>query len=441
MKSTCCLPVISSRILCYRQFYKHVRSVDSDESNRNSTTERTRHAYRTVSPWQTKAELIDELKSNILHLDENMVVLNKPYGLLNYGYPATRADRAKNYALYMGVAAADRFHLHGCIPELENITGLENLKIASTIDRFCSGPVILCTPSGSEQVEKLKSAGNLRRSYLALTVGAPVPPTRDTFGFVVRMDPLQTNRDLTAFTAFSSQPVISFDYPKRRENRLKEGMIFVKCSYATLSSRHGAAVVRLQISKSSKNSIRLITSHMLSPILGDHIFGARVKHILGVPVPVSPRNRASEGPQNRKVLLGLATSAVNLKNAYSVVSEVAVAACALRMSRGSPQSNQRGVGTQLRIRSGRIMWLFVGSVKSRFLAVTWDKCNLECVPLTGSSSPRASDGHPCGHSSCGVIPADTSDLVGGGSGCEHWKVFQHGELRLQVLFLFSWRKK
>jgi hypothetical protein len=92
---------------------------------------------------------------------------------------------------------------------------------------------------------------------------------------------------------------VRLDYTRNRSKRLNRGEVLVNVKYSTLSQASDASVVHMEVSTAKQNSIRLIMSHLLSPIIGDNLFGSRVKRVLGVPVPVSIHNDASDGPQVR----------------------------------------------------------------------------------------------------------------------------------------------
>ena len=91
--------------------------------------------------------------------------------------------------------------------------------------------------------------------------------------------------------------MVRLDYTKNRSKRLDRNEVVVSIKYSTLSKVSEASVVHLEVSSPKQNSIRLAMSHLLSPIIGDNIFGSRVKQVIGVPVPVSIHNDASDGPQ------------------------------------------------------------------------------------------------------------------------------------------------
>jgi 23S rRNA-/tRNA-specific pseudouridylate synthase len=100
-QTACTYAVAKRRFVSFAASDAEPRARD-DSSDSDPSLRKWNHPFKTVAAWKTKKELVDELRAQILYKDECIAVINKPYGLLNYGYAKTRKDRVLRPSLYAG---------------------------------------------------------------------------------------------------------------------------------------------------------------------------------------------------------------------------------------------------------------------------------------------------------------------------------------------------
>ncbi|XP_018012160.1 uncharacterized protein LOC108669358 isoform X2 [Hyalella azteca] len=207
------------------------------------------HFFSSIYPWSTKVELAEHLLQSQIFNNDDLLVLNKPYGV---GQVHTGSRTCYG-------PAPPPFTLQDVLPIIKEITKENYLSVVVAPEKWHSGILILA---------KKAKVGNKMKYCLKKSVKLQVCPKE--FWCITR------NRA----------------YPKDRSYR----------QAALRAEVIDSSVKVVGVTRTMHHSLRVWLSHHLAPPLGDHLFGTRVAYLLNTPVPV-PHTRAKNiPPYNFKLL-------------------------------------------------------------------------------------------------------------------------------------------
>ncbi|XP_067008389.2 mitochondrial mRNA pseudouridine synthase RPUSD3 isoform X2 [Anabrus simplex] len=234
--------------------------------------------------------------------DDGLVIINKPYGVGSHQPCKTSMGSAViEDNLNTATSDSNNFYLSTVLPQISEALGYPKLTIVKASERFTSGITILSareevTSRVQKCMKKSKHQQYLSNSYLAVVLGSPKPPAlSQKVGLKLETNPLDGGK----------QPVIMNEWSRNAVSRKEVFPITVK--HMTLQQSHLASLVELQPSLNKWHFLRVYMAYLLSPILGDNLYGSRVRNVLGVPLSVSPFSDTAKQSQrlSKEVLAAL----------------------------------------------------------------------------------------------------------------------------------------
>ncbi|XP_059393954.1 pseudouridylate synthase RPUSD4, mitochondrial [Carassius carassius] len=200
--------------------------------------------------------LVKALYRGMLYQDQNIIAINKPYGV-----PLYNVDGIRNSIVE-------------CLPLLAKITdGMQagaRLHICHSLEKENTGVLILAkTAEAAEHVQTLIRSHKVERKYLAVTVGVPVPSEG-----VIDIPIIEKE-------VMGPQPHFKMGLsPLFKLSEEGDGVTRVRAhrqahsavtQYRVLDSTGGCSLVELQPVTGVKNQLRVHMALALTcPILGDH---------------------------------------------------------------------------------------------------------------------------------------------------------------------------
>lgn len=206
----------------------------------------------------TKDDLVELLASSVVYKKGVLMAVSKPTGLSIAGVEPedTLLSLLPYLALRLGVS--------------------EELHVVKAATKESSGLVLLSschtTTKGLEDffIMSRKSKRPVS-TYCAVTIGVPDPEEGEITGA------------LKSENIGDHNLVIPVQYPSRGSLEKKE-VKRTRTYYKVLDSSDGRALVQLQPMSSFPSQLQVHATMKLCPILGDHVYSARVGKVLGQPI-------------------------------------------------------------------------------------------------------------------------------------------------------------
>ncbi|XP_046399859.1 mitochondrial mRNA pseudouridine synthase RPUSD3-like [Ischnura elegans] len=234
------------------------------------------HAYRNVNSWKSKRELADHIVDNLILNRDGLLVFNKPYGVGVSPVPTSSKALEilpKSYG----------YNLHDVLPYLGNSLGIDRLIVAKSSGKFTSGVLIMAT--SDKAFDRFKTCQRRERPAKKLT---------SKYLGVVMGEPLNENISESVKVALTSSPDGKTLQPIIYGNKkpaLAKDAISVAAECRTLCTNgHGASLVEIKSNTTKWHFLRVYMAHKLAPLLGDDMYGSRVKYVAGLPVAMNPFN-------------------------------------------------------------------------------------------------------------------------------------------------------
>lgn len=179
---------------------------------------------------------------DILFEDEDLLVLNKPAGVVVHPAPGHREGTLVHALLYH-------------CDDLSGIGGEERPGIVHRLDRETSGLLLIAKNEAAHRklAEQFKRH-DVRKEYIALVWGVPLP-TAGTVRTLIGRDP---------------------HHRKCMSTRVHHGREAVT-HYAVVENLGRAAVLRVNIETGRTHQIRVHMTHLGHPVMGDALYGRRVQ--------------------------------------------------------------------------------------------------------------------------------------------------------------------
>lgn len=237
---------------------------------------RNNHPYK-FSKYKSY-ELAEELCKNILYHDNDMVVLNKPYGV-----SMGQNDKLKG----------ENLAFDDICPLLVKSLGCTELFPAKAPERYASGVSIYCKNQPilnkvKKCLRSMKATKYPAEFYECIVIGQPSAREGTFKGGITVISPKN-------------------DYKKKgiklvkeySKNKVKKGEIKpLILEHSTISESDYASRLIISTTCTKHHSVRVYAAtEIVSPILGDHIFGKFVRTILGKPVLIDQFSPTAQQPQ------------------------------------------------------------------------------------------------------------------------------------------------
>lgn len=266
--------------------------VGSEGNNEEITDFRfTKHIYKQLYPWKSLKEFAKCLTDSIVYNEGGIIAINKPYGIAQRSMNTYVTD-PQHVVSTLNVSSAENapYTIAEAIPLMKEILQVADLDVVKATERYTSGITFLA----SSEIAKKAIVNGLNRTklrhvkpytYLAVGVGPFVKDAEEqTVGISLLMLDEKTREQ---------QPVIEDTFSK---TRVDKGIVRpVSVCYQTLSKSPQMPSVLFEISttKTKWHFLRVYPAHKGVAILGDNVYGSRVKWVFGKPVTISLFNSAT----------------------------------------------------------------------------------------------------------------------------------------------------
>ncbi len=195
---------------------------------------------------------------DILHEDEDLIVLNKPPGLVVH----PGAGRSTGTLVHALLAHC------GTLP---GIGGVERPGIVHRLDRDTSGVLVVAkTEAAHRSLSRQFKARLVRKRYVALVHG-----------------------ELTREAGRIEAPIGRREHDRRRMGVRLQGGREARTVYRVLRRLPGMTVLRLDLETGRTHQIRVHLAHIGHPVVGDRVYGGRRER----------RRAASEAPRADRAML------------------------------------------------------------------------------------------------------------------------------------------
>ncbi|XP_031198945.1 mitochondrial RNA pseudouridine synthase RPUSD4 [Mastomys coucha] len=196
--------------------------------------------------------LAKELSRRILHQDNDLVVINKPYGLPVHGGPGVRLCISDVLPIL-----AKMLHGHKAEP----------LHLCHRLDKETTGVMVLAWEKDmAHQVQELFRTRQVEKKYWAITVRVPLPSAG-----VVDIPIIEKEVPGRQHHKMTLSPSYRLDNGKMVKVRANRDAQVAVTQYQVLSSTLSSALVELQPVTGIKHQLRVHLSFGLDcPVLGDH---------------------------------------------------------------------------------------------------------------------------------------------------------------------------
>ena len=214
----------------------HVRvdtAVAGKSSQRVAAGQRVEVEFPPPAPTSIESQ---DLPLRVLFDDEDLVVIDKPAGLVVHPSAGTATGRSSTPCL---------FHVH----DLSGIGGELRPGIVHRLDKDTSGVMVIA--KNDEAHRKLTAAWNsdaIRKEYIAVVYGTP-EPARGTIDAPIGRDPRN----------------------RKRMTVLKGGRRAIT-DYEVIERLRGISVVRCRLRSGRTHQIRVHMKHIGHPIVGDPVY-------------------------------------------------------------------------------------------------------------------------------------------------------------------------
>ncbi|XP_069499462.1 mitochondrial mRNA pseudouridine synthase RPUSD3 isoform X1 [Ambystoma mexicanum] len=212
----------------------------------------------------TKEALVELLVANVEYRKGVLVAISKPPGIPITG---TESDVT----------------LVSLLPRLGSRLGIkEELHVVKAATKESSGLVLLSTcHTTTKGLEDFFVMARRRKkpvfTYCAVVIGIPDPEAGDIFGYL-KLENIRGHNLVVVEKDPSRSNIESRDVKK------------TQTYYKVLDSSEGCALVQLQPMSAFQSQLQVHATLKLAPILGDHVYSARVGKVLGQPIFLPPED-------------------------------------------------------------------------------------------------------------------------------------------------------
>lgn len=181
----------------------------------------------------------EDLPLDIIFEDEDIIVINKPAGLVVHPAPGHHTGTLVNALL------------HHC-PTLSGIGGVARPGIVHRLDQDTSGVMIIAKSQRAMDVltREFSSHRNLRKTYLAITHGTPVPGEGRLENLIGRSP-----------------------YDRKKMSIVEKNGKLAITNYQVLKKSPAFALVQCVIETGRTHQIRVHLASLGTPIVGDAVYG------------------------------------------------------------------------------------------------------------------------------------------------------------------------
>ncbi|KAK0168990.1 hypothetical protein PV327_002744 [Microctonus hyperodae] len=248
------------------------------------------HPYRKIHPWKSLTDFTDNILEQIIYNKDGLVAINKPYGI-SARPQDPNVIRKKN--LPSGIVDEKNYTITDTLPSIATKLGYDSLQIVKTPERFTTGVLLLSandkiTKAVDKSMKRAEGARIIPRTYWTVTRRVPIYHNGERR---VAMKPV------TSLGSTSSQPHIVSNWSKNERERGDIKILNVQFKVLCAATQNLASLLEIKLSTSRWHAVRLFAATvLLSPILGDRVYGSRAQDVMGKFINISPFTDAAHVP-------------------------------------------------------------------------------------------------------------------------------------------------
>lgn len=252
--------------------------------------------YEDIIPWKDIVAFSKHLIDNVIYNKNGLVVINKPYGVSFAGHSkSVMVNQRKPVFIKETVSSTgistEYYTLLNVLPYICKELGYEQLHIGRVPEKFMSGVAVLVENEKilkklQKSIDRTRSLYDFTSTYHAVVAGCPTVESGNyTFG--LSLDVKGGEKHAVFLKKWS-------------KNMMKHRIVKVsKFRHRTVKTgtNNLCSLVEVSASQRRYHCIRLfLASQLLSPVLGDNLFGSYAKTVLGMKVPVDHWSDAAHTP-------------------------------------------------------------------------------------------------------------------------------------------------
>ncbi|XP_008544089.1 mitochondrial mRNA pseudouridine synthase RPUSD3 [Microplitis demolitor] len=261
-----------------------------DKKKNIMTKVKKTHPYRLLHPWKSKLDFCDSMIKQVIYNKDGLVAINKPYGISSRTLGEEK--KGKN-AIISGIFNEKKYVLTDALPLIANALGYESLVIAKTPEKYTSGIVLL---SASDKVTEAVAKS------LRVAEGKRIIPR--TYWTVTRRVPIFPSGERRVAMKLAKgpekgqvEPVIISSWSENERARGDIKILNVQFKVLSSATHNLASLLEIKSSTSQWHAVRLFAAiTLLSPILGDRVYGSRAQDVMGKFLAISPFVEAAHVP-------------------------------------------------------------------------------------------------------------------------------------------------
>ncbi|KAI1286935.1 hypothetical protein HDE_10596 [Halotydeus destructor] len=278
-------PVICS--IC-KSSYRFVAQASAWSKERHQDEHNWVHPYHNLYPWRSLTEFTDVLRNNIVYEDDKFVAINKPWGV-GFHVASFVPDKKKGYHLLNETFGNPKFCIHDALRPLAEHLKSEELFIAKSNDKYQSGILLLAKEKRLVDHVRLNSPRMQHQNiphytYWCICKGYPSNNqihSEERVG--VKLSEIDELGDY-------KEPEILFSYSKGSLKRQDVKPALVHMKVLKTNKELSVSLIEFKTSLTKWNFVQCYAAMKTTFILGDVRFAKRVRHLLGVPILLSPHN-------------------------------------------------------------------------------------------------------------------------------------------------------
>lgn len=260
--------------------------------------------FRDLYPWTTRDQFLCHIKDNIIYRSEDngsLVAIHKPFGVGINLVQDNNTTKQNQDRLLSRIRGTPKFCIADILQPLSDDLDLKNpLQVISSIDRYCSGIILLSdgTQEAKRRVQKCFDRARCSKEphygFRAITYGYPIVPNNylaEKVGMkLLETDPLGDYKEPVIVT----NPSNMYSVTRTRDRAVSR----VELKVLKINKELSASLVELFTSSLKWDFPRCYISSKTSFILGDVRFSKRIKEILGKPTQISALNTSHNFDEN-----------------------------------------------------------------------------------------------------------------------------------------------
>lgn len=294
MKSIYFFREITPMYLCSLRLYsRNVQNVLKRDLKARPILNKTSHCYKTLFPWKNSSEFSEHIISSIIYNKDGLIALNKPFGIKIHGHDKPGTRYKENQRFVIPSIPDCNYTIEDSLPALQKHLNVPKLSILKSAEKYTSGVVLI---GSSDKVAKRVTrsfdiAKQQKKPHLVhwgITVGYPtVSYRKEKVGikFLERED------------CKERQPVIVTNVSRRScKLKLVHG-VQVESRPISINKALSTSLIEIAVSSVQWHFVRVYACSLMAPLLGDIMYGSRMKMLLGIPVKVQLQNAFAYGVQ------------------------------------------------------------------------------------------------------------------------------------------------